>query len=358
MKVVDLFAGCGGLSYGFKLAGFDIVLGIDCDRDCAKTFLKNHPGSDFIVGDIKKISEEQLRQKIGKRKISVLVGGPPCQGFSVSGKRVFMNPQNSLYLEFFRILDILNPEFVLLENVPGLKSLYKGQALINILMEFKKRGFFAAPELLVASDYGVPQSRKRLFIVASKKGLFEFPKPYPKKITLSEAISDLSLLENKNEDDKYISPPQNEYQKFMRKKSKKVYNHIAVNHSERTKNIIRLVPEGGNYKSLPKELQNTRKVNIAWTRLDSSKPSLTIDTGHRHHFHPWTDRVPTVRESARIQSFPDNFIFYGSKTSQYRQVGNAVPPLLACAVAKQIKRWLESGQISGTQRTLFQTASH
>ena len=340
LNVVDLFCGAGGLSFGFAKAGFNIILGVDNDKDSKETFLKNHPDSQYLLKDIRSVSKDEILSLIGDKKIDLLIGGPPCQGFSVSGKRVYMDSRNSLYLEFFRILDILKPNHALIENVPGLKGLFEGRALKSILEEFSKRGYKTNHYILKADEYGVPQVRKRIIIVASKKGEFEFPLPLSTQVTLGDAINDLPILEDSIEEDQYISKPKNEYQNLMRINSNKIHNHIASNHSDRTKSIIGLVPEGGNYKNLPKELRNTRKVHIAWTRLNSSKPSLTIDTGHRHHFHPWANRIPTVRESARIQSFPDNFIFYGSKTSQYRQVGNAVPPLLAEAIAQQLKKWI------------------
>jgi DNA (cytosine-5)-methyltransferase 1 len=183
--------------------------------------------------------------------------------------------------------------------------------------------------------------RKRIFFVGLRDGTYEFPKPHRKKITLGEALSDLPLLENHMESEEYSKKPNNAYQRTMRADATRLCNHVATNHSERTKQIISMVPEGKDYRSLPTELQSTRRVHIAWTRLDGSRPSLTIDTGHRHHFHPKVNRVPTVRESARIQSFPDNFVFLGSKTSQYRQVGNAVPPLLASEIAKKLRGNLE-----------------
>ena len=210
----------------------------------------------------------------------------------------------------------------------------------KIKEEFEQRKYNVTYKVLNADKYGVPQSRKRIVIVATKGSEFEFPKEHDKTVTLGEAISDLPSLKNQLSSTKYSSKTKNEYQQMMRLKTKDLANHEGTSHSENTKQIISLVPEGGNYKNLPQHLQNTRKVHIAWTRLDSTKPSLTIDTGHRHHFHPWENRVPTVRESARIQSFSDDFIFKGSKTSQYRQVGNAVPPLLAKAVALSVKRWL------------------
>ena len=345
MNVVDLFAGCGGLSNGFEQAGFKVVLGIDNDADASKTFLLNHKNSKYLLKDIRKVTHKDIKEKIGNTKVDVVIGGPPCQGFSLSGKRAFIDPRNSLYLEYFRIVDMLNPKVSIIENVPGLASLYDGKALESIKREFSKRGYNVVHKILKADEHGVPQIRKRILIVGTKEGEYKFPKSKGKPITLGDAISDLPKLEDKEAIETYTKPPENKYQKSMRKQSEKLHNHVGTNHSEKTKKIISLVPEGGNYKNLPKKFQNTRKVNIAWTRLDSSKPSLTIDTGHRHHFHPWENRVPSVRESARIQSFADNFIFLGSKTSQYRQVGNAVPPLLAKSIALQLKGWFNDNQI-------------
>ena len=158
------------------------------------------------------------------------------------------------------------------------------------------------------------------------------------------ALSDLPTLENDlgSENVPYLTEAQNDYQKLMRKNSKEVKNHIAANHSEKVKKIISMVPDGGNYKDLPEEYKNSRNFHVAWTRFASDKPAPTIDTGHRHHFHYKFNRVPTVRECARLQSFPDDFIFLGNKTQQFRQVGNAVPPLMAKYIAEQLTKALEA----------------
>ena len=202
---------------------------------------------------------------------------------------------------------------------------------------------------LTACDFGVPQARTRVFFVGINTKKVEnsdyiFPepthgngkKPY---ITCKDALSDLDFIGDTRllaEEAEYELPATNEYQKFMRKNANILLNHVTTIHTEKTRNIIAMVPDGGNYKDLPQELWSTRKVHIAWTRMDSSRPCFTIDTGHNHHFHYRANRVPTVRESARIQSFPDDFRFIGIKTSQLKQVGNAVPPLLAQAVAKSV----------------------
>ena len=351
LKVIDLFSGCGGLSLGLKRAGFQILLGADFWADSLVTFKNNHPDSQVLETDISKVESIELK-KAAKDEPDVIVGGPPCQGFSISGPRNFYDKRNRLYLDFIRMVKKIRPKAFIIENVPGLAALFAGEVKKKIIDEFSKAGYTVNAQILNASDYGVPQNRKRIFFVGLKsKELFQFPLPThslpnpnnsKQKVTVGEAISDLPLLDNESglEEIVYNSPPLSDYQQAIRKGSKAIYNHIASRHSERTKKIIRLVPEGGNYKDLPEHLRDSRNFHIAWTRLDRNKPSPTIDTGHRHHFHPVANRVPTVRECARLQSFPDRFIFYGPKTSQYKQVGNAVPPILAEAIGKQLLGYL------------------
>lgn len=351
MNVIDIFSGCGGLSYGFELAGFDVILGIDNDEAALSSFKHNHKNSSILLGDISILSYEDVRSVIGDTNVDVIVGGPPCQGMSLSGPRQFHDPRNRLYLSFIQKVKEFRPKAFVIENVPGLLGLFKGQIKENILDEFEQLGYDVKYELLLASDYGVPQNRKRVFFVGFLKELnvdFSFPSPTTlfdhEKVSAYGATSDLPKLSNPfdlgEELQNYISPPLNSYQEFMRQNSSNVYNHISTKHSEQTRNVISLVPEGGNYKDLPEEYRGTRKFNVAWTRYHSEKPTPTIDTGHRHHFHYKENRVPTVRENARFQSFPDTFIFMGNKTQQYRQVGNAVPPLLAYEIAKKINTTL------------------
>lgn len=338
-SVIDLFSGAGGLSLGFERAGFDVLLGIDNDPKALETFEKNHIGAKVICGDITKISySDDIKSVLGDREIDVIIGGPPCQGMSLSGPRQFEDPRNKLYLSYIRLVDEIKPKAFVIENVPGLVSLFGGQIKDNIMRIFKEMGYNIQYKIMTASDYGVPQKRRRVVFVGTKKGSFEYPKEEAMQVTCEMALSDLPpLIDCLGEESmSYNKEPQNEYQIMMRENSKCVRNHIAANHSERVKNIISMVPAGGNYKDLPEELQKTRNFHVAWTRFPKDKPAPTIDTGHRHHFHYEYNRVPTVRESARIQSFPDDFIFYGNKTQQFRQVGNAVPPLMAQKIAEQI----------------------
>lgn len=342
-NAIDLFCGCGGLSYGFEKAGFNILLGIDNDEMALHTFEKNHKGSKTINGDITEITyERDIKKIIGDVSIDLIIGGPPCQGMSISGPRKFEDPRNRLYLSFIRLVEEIQPKGFIIENVPGLVGLFKGQIKDNIIEKFTGMGYKINYEILLASNFGVPQSRKRVFFVGLKDEVFQFPSGYFEQITSEMALSDLPPLERElgSERMNYPTAPQNPYQELMRKNSTVVLNHIAANHTDRVKKIISLVPDGGNYKDLPDEYQGVRNFNVAWTRFSSDKPAPTIDTGHRHHFHYKYNRVPTVRESARLQSFPDDFEFFGNKTEQFRQVGNAVPPVLAEVLANELKKYL------------------
>jgi DNA (cytosine-5)-methyltransferase 1 len=340
--VIDLFCGCGGLSQGFIEAGYDVVLGIDHWKDAIKTFNYNHKNSKGIVANLLSITPEEVESKYSINNVDLIIGGPPCQGFSIAGKRIIEDERNQLYKAFLRFVDYFKPKGFLMENVPNILSMGKGVVKEQIIKDFEEIGYHISYKKLLASDFGVPQNRRRAFFVGLFNNVnFQFPEPdsESEKITSSEAISDLPQ-DSLTDGSIYTLAPQSDFQKKMRNGSRAIHNHQITNHQDKTIKIIAMVPDGGNYKNLPKELHKTRKVNIAWTRLNSQKPSFTIDTGHRHHFHYEFNRVPTVRESARLQSFQDKFIFCGSKTSQYRQVGNAVPPLLAKELALEINKYL------------------
>lgn len=339
-NVLDLFCGCGGLSLGFEEAGYNVLLGIDVWKDALKTYAYNHKHSKILCADMSTLRGEDVKDVVGDNSVDVIIGGPPCQGFSIAGKRIVDDDRNKLYKGFVRMVEYFKPKAFVMENVPNILSIGDGVVRESIINDFKSLGYTVENKVLTASDYGVPQNRRRAVFVGLMKGNFDFDIPMvAEKVTTEEALSDLP--EQSIEDGgKYLVESSSEYQKLMRTNSTGVFNHEVTQHNEQTVRIISMVPDGGNYKDLPQELQGTRKVHIAWTRLNSKRPSITIDTGHRHHFHYKWNRVPTVRESARIQSFPDDFIFLCSKTSQYKQVGNAVPPLMAKAIAKQLKKQL------------------
>ena len=348
LKVLDLFAGCGGLSRGFMDAGFEVVLGVDNEPAALETFKANHGGSGVLLTDLfKKDAVGLIKKNLGTTKIDVIVAGPPCQGFSLTGTRNFDDPRNRLYLTVIESIKTFKPKAFLIENVPGLATLYGGAVKDEIIKRLTDVGYSVTMQILCAADYGVPQMRRRLVFVGLKKsfGEFSFPKPTHNPssyITCEDAISDLSARDADLgiETDRYHSKPLTDYQKKMRTNTAVLYNHVATRHSDLVKGVIRLVPEGGNHKDLPPGVGTSRKFNEAWTRYHSKKPSKTIDTGHRNHFHYKYDRIPTVRENARLQSFPDNFVFKGSRTAQNRQVGNAVPPILGYHIGKKIKSYL------------------
>lgn len=349
LNAIDLFSGCGGFSYGFESAGYNVILGVDNEPSALKTFEKNHKHSKGLMLDLHKDETiEEIINEIGDRDIDVVIGGPPCQGFSLSGTRDEYDDRNSLFYAFFKLAKRINPKAIVIENVTGIINLYKGKARKEIYRLCDEMGYTCIHKLLYAPDYGVPQIRKRVFFVALRKdiGEFEFPKAKyteSKYVTCEQAISDLPTLESDlgNELSEYIMAPTSEYQKLMRNGNKKLFNHVGTKHTDHVVDVISQVPEGGNHKDLPPGVGDSRKFNEAWTRYHSKKPSKTIDTGHRNHFHYKLNRVPTVRENARLQSFPDDFIFVGNKTQQNKQVGNAVPPLLGKAIGEKLKNYLK-----------------
>ena len=338
---IDLFCGCGGLSLGFETAGYECLLAIDNWQDALTTYSFNNPNVPVLCADLSVINPQDIRKEYGIDNVDVIIGGPPCQGFSVAGKRDVNDKRNKLYKSFVDFVRTFSPKSFVMENVPNILSMDSGSIKNAIVKDFESLGYNVVYKVLTASDFGVPQKRRRAVFVGMKDGAaYSFPDIQTDPcITTYEALSDLPE-QSLHDGSEYTLQPMSAYQKLMRDGSNGVYNHDVTNHEQKTKEIIALVPDGGNYKNLPEELQLTRKVHIAWTRMDSKKPSMTIDTGHRHHFHYKYNRIPTVRESARIQSFPDKFIFKCSKTSQYKQVGNAVPPLLAKAVADKLSVFL------------------
>ena len=347
-NVIDLFCGCGGLSKGFEMAGYNIMLGIDNNEAALKTFEHNHKNSKALNADLSDPKTfDEINNIVGKRSIDVIIGGPPCQGFSLTGKRQFDDERNKLYLAMIETVRRFRPKAFVIENVPGMASLYNGEVHDEIIRRFQCMGYSVNSKVLCAADYGVPQIRQRLFFVGicDSTQIFEFPKPLltpDNYITCAEAIDDLPSLENTlgADESEYESGPHNNYQKLMRGKCNVLYNHKSIDHKEFVKQTIALVPDGGNWKDLPPGVGESRKFHMAWTRYRSDKPSRTIDTGHRNNFHYKWNRCPTVRESARLQSFPDDFVFLGTKTQQDRQVGNAVPCLMAKAIGVQILNYI------------------
>lgn len=335
MKIIDLFCGIGGLSLGFEQAGFEVCAAVDMWADAVKTYNHNRKEKVAKVISVEEFNEKELSSIIATEKITGIIGGPPCQGFSTVGKREIDDPRNKMYLEFYKAVKLVNPDFFVIENVKGMLTLNKGAFVKDLLKRFGEDGlgYTISYQLLNAADYGIPQNRYRVFYVGIKNKKFVFPEPFDYKLTAKDGISDLEGATQ----EKYGSEPQNDFQRAMRGNLKKPLNQDYTTHTEKTISIISQVPDGGNIRDLPEKIWHVRKYNKAFERMGTFKPSNTIDTGHRNYFHYSEPRIPTVRESARIQSFPDSFEILGTRGSQYKQVGNAVPPMLSKIIAERIK---------------------
>lgn len=326
-KIVDLFAGVGGLSMGFDDNGFVTVMANDFDENAANTFKLNHPHVKFIDGDVAKIDEKLIRDTIGNTEIDVMMGGIPCQSFSMAGRRIRKgidhsdDPRHFLYKEYFRLLDIMKPKVAIIENVKGILSSHGGEIMKEILISFENHGYKADYKLLDASDYGVPQARQRVVIIANRIGQDNiFPEKHQNKIPVSEALSNIPK-DAKNHEKRYLTG--------------------------KTLERVKLIKPGQNWTYLPMELQTKSIHSGAYGRIDPSKPSKTLTTRFDtpsvgYVTHPEEHRTLTVREGARIQTFPDNFVFTGARMQQYKQVGNAVPVKLGYEISKGIKAMLDA----------------
>ena len=350
-KVIDLFSGIGGLSEGFRMAGFDIVLANDIDNEIADSYKKNHLDTVMINEDITKLDINDTFSSY--KDIDVIIGGPPCQGFSQKGKRLSLtDPRNFLFHYFYEVVNELNPKYFLMENVPNILTTENGYFKDEILNIFQSIGYSVTTDILDASDYGVPQNRKRAFVLGKRGNcMLNLPDPIEgKKITIWDAISDLAYL-NSGEGDfeqTYKINPQSEYQKILRDNSKYLYNHKVTNHSKIALERLQLIPINGGRDSLPEEHLTKSIFSGTWSRMNKDIQSVTIttrfDTPSSGKFtHPFLNRAITVREAARLQSFPDSTVFWGTKGSQMKQVGNAVPPLLAKVIAETIKKDMTEG---------------
>lgn len=339
--VVEFFCGCGGTSLGFEMAGFEVILGVDIHQPSIKTFMANHPNCSTILGDIKKINPKEILEFLEGREIDVLIGGVPCQGFSLNNrKRNEDDERNLLYKEFVKFVKILKPKAVVLENVSGMRSAKNGEVVKNIEKDLSEAGnMIVKSQMLFAPDYGVPQKRQRLIFVGIRDKVFNFndiekthkPENY---VTVKEAIGDLPSLQPKESSKKYKCEPFSDYQKLMRNGVKTLTTHVAPNHPADTVEKIRNTIAG--QPMYPKFKQ---RIRLAWDILSPTQ----VSGGIRPQFqfgHPEDARGLTIRERCRLQSFPDTFIVSGGIVQGRVQTGNAVPPLLAKAVALALKKYL------------------
>lgn len=368
----DVFAGCGGLSLGLLKAGHKVVAACELDDWAAETYAANVPEVELFKCDIRNLDSSYLRSRF-RGKINLVAAGPPCQGFSVSGKRQYgvLLDKNQLVYEFLRVVEAIQPESVLFENVRGFRtaSITGHNAALPLLIQtLESRNYAVFHAVLDAADYGIPQYRRRLFLIATRLRLRDtpFPRPshsggtqpnLPQHLSVLDAISDLPRIGLTNDFHPYPTSSRNAYQRLLRRGTLGVFNHEAMKHSATLVQRFRQIPPGGkSYHLGRKGGQRGRVVTVYKSnnqRLIADLPSLCITANFQStYIHPTLDRNLTAREAARIQSFPDWFVFHGKRTlmssrllaregrhdenhlSQYNQIGNAVPPLLACRIAE------------------------
>lgn len=347
-NIVDLFSGVGGLSYGFsKLRDFRIIAANEIDKDIAKAYSLNHPEVKMLNCDIKDLTEEMLKEALAGKTVDIVVGGPPCQSYSTLGKRQ-LDDRANLFMQYKRILQILKPRAFVFENVVGILSMDKGRLFKQIQDEFKKLGYSLKYKVLNAVDYGVPQFRERVILVGIKgENRYEYPipthgeelKPY---VTLKDAIGDLPILKSGQSSDTYACDINNEFLDFVRaNNSTEVSEHAAPKNGEHLIKIMEALQDGQSKNDLPEDIRPKSGYGNTYAKLWWERPSTTITRNFAcpsssRCIHPRDSRAMSIREGARLQSFPDDYKFYGSDGMKRLEIGNAVPPLLSVAIAKQM----------------------
>lgn len=370
-RAIDLFAGAGGLTEGLHQAGFCTAVANESDEMAATTFRFNHPEVPLILQDIRVVQAKDILRaaRAKKGEIDLVCGGPPCQGFSLAGQRFDSDPRNTLFKEFVRIVAGVEPRLFLFENVAGIKSMQGGRVLDAILREFKRIGYECVFRVVNAADYGVPQARPRFILIGSLDGTTpSFPRAThvaergakqngggcvqtelfsdsrPTQLTVWDALSDLPLIHQGEGAEEIDHRPtkQNEYQRQRcgRRHPGKLFNHRATRHGEVVTERYAAIPQGGDNSQVPEKLR-TKKINVF--KLHQQRVARTVTCNHRTDLlHPTLPRGTTVREAARLQSFDDDYCFFGNLTrkakwvTQDDQVGNAVPPLLAQALGRHL----------------------
>lgn len=380
LTTIDLFCGAGGLTEGFRRAGFHCLYGNDANEDALRTFQLNHPEALADSRRIEQADPREVRTRLNMKKgqLSAITGGPPCQGFSINAPERFLDdPRNALFKHYIRFLDEFEPQALLFENVPGILSLADGHVFERVVHEFTKRGYHLNARILLAAHYGVPQERWRLIILGTRFGPApSIPEPthfadaranfrggrtmttkllpldrerLKLAVTVGEAISDLPRLEmgQGGEIVRYDRAARSEYARLMRNGGTETYNHYAAVLAEQNVQRLKHIPPGGSWRNIPHHLlpKGMKRARLSdhtkrYGRLKADGLAATIMTKCDPHwgpvFLPDQDRALTVREAARLQSFPDGYRFLGPRVSQYEQVGNAVPVLMAKATAASI----------------------
>lgn len=354
-NIIDLFAGVGGLSYGFSILDeFNIVAANEIEKDISIAYTMNHPDVNMINCDIKGLTEEVIKKAVGNKKIDIIVGGPPCQSYSTLGKRQ-LDGRANLFLEYKRILEIVQPKAFVFENVVGILSMDKGDLFKRVQKEFMELGFTLKYKVLDAVNFGVPQHRERVILVGFKgDNVFEYPEETHGNnivgklnwVTYGQALGDLPSLQGGEENNNYAVLPENEFQKFIRKNNTtQLSEHCAPKNGEHLVKIMKALKDGQSKDDLPEEIRPKSGYGNTYAKLWWDKPSTTVTRNFAcpsssRCIHPRDSRAMTIREGARLQSFPDDYIFYGSDGMKRLEIGNAVPPLLSVAIAKQMLKAL------------------
>lgn len=359
-KVIDLFAGCGGFSVGFQQAGFEIVKAVEFDKQIASSYIHNHPNTQMFAEDIAKIDNEKY---FSEHEANVIIGGPPCQGFSMSGERIRTNTfkddsRNYLFKHYLNVVKIVKPDFFVFENVKGILTMKNGKIFDEILKAFSDENnfdgvkYFVSHKLIKALEFGIPQKRERVIIFGSRDKDADFNKYYEntlqrfqskktdflKPVTVWDAISNLphttenGIIDNPN--------ARTDFQNQLSTQNQIITNHYTPNHSEKAIERMKQIKSGENWTSLKDNIKSVHSGSYGRLKKNDVSPTIVtrFDTPSGGKFiHPTENRTLTPREAARIQSFPDDFVFTGTKSSICKQIGNAVPPKLAYFLAEIIK---------------------
>lgn len=364
-SAIDLFAGAGGLGLGLERAGFQIVAANEFEEVFSESYTLNHSNTQVVQGDI---LNRNVRRRIlrAARGVDLVAGGPPCQGFSTVGSKNELDPRNELFYAFLEVVQATKPRAVLFENVSGFKRMYESRAYLALRDGLRAMGYHLPDEncrILNAANFGVPQHRLRTFVVAFRATTrFQFPVPThvvaedmfsgKRALTISDALSDLPVVEMGETSSCYASEPKNEYQRLMRNglHQDHLSEQEAPSHGERLMKVIGHVPTGGTIADVPRHLRPRSYFANTYSRLWWDRPSTTITRNlgtpsSSRCIHPHANRGLTTREGARLQSFPDTYRFVGTRSEKNLQVGNAVPPLLAEAIGRGIVAALTSASI-------------
>lgn len=353
-NVVDLFSGVGGLSYGFEqLEEFSILAANEVEPDIARAYSLNYPQVKMLCRDIGQVTGEMLGEALGGKQVNLVLGGPPCQSYSTLGKRQ-MDGRARLFLEYKRVLSLLRPRAFLFENVSGLLSMDGGRLFPQIQREFGELGYTLKYQVMDAAEYGVPQRRERVILVGMQgKNTFSYPQPTHGEgklpfVTLEQAIGDLPPIKSGQQKNRYQGPIDNDFLRFVRQEGEEtVTEHASPKNGAHLIRIMEALKDGQGKNDLPEELRPKSGYGNTYAKLWWKRPSTTITRNFAcpsssRCIHPRDSRALSIREGARLQSFPDDYRFYGGDGMKRLEIGNAVPPLLSLALARQMLQALEN----------------